>query len=342
MKRIFFYALLCLMMMACGDGDGLQAEKEKNKISFVIKFVDDRGYDCVNSIYTEKWSDFITVKYKDEVYEVKNNSQNTDGVYLSCYHKENVGRVVEFGGIDGSREFENESFTIDCCDGKTNVVTFSNRKVNTADGTIFVQDCTFNGEAVDKSQIVCDLGTHHCSYYIYQQYGLLGMMPIWCQIRFMPVDVNGNSLLTNTEFMEKVKAGTTFTFRGITSPIETEYTGSLLKLKVTNDSFGKFEKFTRILFGTFNVVKILKDQKLEINWHDGSKDVVDINLTYHYDMLNDSSSPYYDPTHPQNVLDVRVNGEQLEQPGYTSEIFFSKMVFVYNKRFEVQGEVDVK
>ena len=336
-KGMILAVVMAVVMMACGDGDGLQAEKEKNKISFVIKFVDENGVDWVNSIYSDNLGEYFTVTYKGKVYEVKNNSQNKDGVYLSCYHKANVGRVVEFGGIDGSKEFENESFTIDCCDGKTNVVTFSNRKVNTADGTIFVQDCTFNGEAVDKSQIVCNVGIHNCYNYCYDNFGIIVSGAGWCQIRFMPVDVNGNSLLTNTEFMEKVKSGTTFTYRGITSPIETEYTGSKLKLKVTNESFGELEKEPRIMFGTFNVVKILKDQKLEINWYDGSKDVVDINFAFHYSRLNDSTSNCYDPTHPQNVFDIRVNGEQLEQPYITSSLN-STMVFVYKKMFEVQGE----
>ena len=76
----------------------------------------------------------------------------------------------------------------------------------------------------------------------------------------------------------------------------------------------------------------MKGQKLEINWFDGSKDVVDINFLSHYKALNDPSSAYYDPTVPQQEFDVRVNGVQLDPP-YPTQSLHSVLLFVYKKVF---------
>lgn len=337
MKHTILFALMCLVMCACGEKDDPQSQQVKNPISFRLFLIDEEGNDCTNSIYSNNLGEYITIKYKDKVYEAKKNSQNEYGIYLSCYYTgTNIGRVVEFGGIDGSKEFENESFTIDCGNGETNVVAFSNRKVVTANGEEFVQECKLNGVSVDKSKIVCKIGIHDYIYYCYEKFGLLVSGPGYSQIRFSPVDANGNSLLENKEFIKKLKEGTTFTYRGITSNIETEYTGSKLKLKVTNESFGELEKEQRILFGTFPVNKILKDQRIEINWFDGSKDVVDINFLSHYKALNDPTSKYFDPSIPQEVLDVKVNGVQLDAPqAYRPSTSVHKiLLFVHKKVFD--------
>ena len=332
MKKFFVYTLMFLMLSACSDKEEPQPQKEKNPISFCITLIDEHGENCGTTIYKDNLAEYITVKYKDKVYEAKKDSHNENEIYLSCRHKNQLGYIIEFDGIDGSMKIENESFTIDCGNGETNVVTFSNRKENTANGEGFVQECKLNGVPVDKSQIVCKVGIQYYLRNLMINSGLIVSGPSCCQIRFLPVDANGNSLMENQEFLEKIKEGTTFTYRGVTSNIETEYTGSKLKLKVTNESFGGLEKEPRILFGTFPVNKILKGQKLEINWFDGSKDVVDINFLSHYKALNDPSSAYYDPTVPQQEFDVRVNGVQLEPP-YPTQSLHSVLLFVYKKVF---------
>ena len=333
-SKILFLSILAMVWLsACGEKEVPQPQKVKNPISFIIKLVDEHGENCTNDIFSNNLGEYVAVKYKDKVYEAKNNSHNDEEIYLSCRVKPQLGFVVEFGGIDGSKEFENESFTIDCGNGETNVVTFSNRKINTANGEEFVQECKLNGVPVDKSQIVCKAGIQYYVRNFIEKSGVIVPGSVWSQIRFMPVDKDGNSLLNNPEFIEKVKEGTTFTFRGLTSKIETEYTGSKLKLKVTNESFGELEKEPRILFGTFGINKILKDQKLEINWFDGSKDLIDIDFLSHYKALNDPTSKYYDPNVPQQMLDVKVNGEQLEPPYPTSGLH-SILVFVHKKVFD--------
>ena len=330
MKKTLLYALMCFVLCACGDSE--TPEGAKNPISFCITLIDEHGNNCGENIYNEDLAEYITVNYKGNIYEAKKNSHNEEAIYLSCYNKSNLGYVVEFGGIDGSKEFENESFTIDCGNGETNVVTFSNRKVVTEGKETFVQDCKLNGIHVDKSQIECKAGIH---YYVHNflNTGIIVSIPIWCQIRFMPVDKKGNSLLDNSGFLAKVKEGTTFTYRGVTSNIETDYTGSKLKLKLTDESFGELEKEPRILFGTFHTNKILKDQTLEINWFDGSKDVVEINFLSHVGKLNDPTSAYYDPNVPQQELDIRVNGELLT-PGYTYN-YPQLMIFAHKKVFDL-------
>lgn len=321
-----FLILLCVALCACSEKEVSQPEKIKNPISFCINFVNEDGESCGDLIYSNNISEYFTVKYKDVVYNVKKDCHNEYEIYLSCHHKYKSGYIVEFGGIDGSKEFENESFTIDCGTGETNVITFSNRKVVTDEGETFVQECKLNGVSVDKSQIDVKLGIHSYNSEVFAN------LPSYCQIRFIPVDAEGNSLMENQEFLNQVKEGTTFTYGGVTSDIETVYTGSKLKLKLTNESFGKLENELRILFGSFHTVKILKDQKLEINWFDGSKDIVDINFLYICRFVSDPESVSYNPNAPQNELDIRVNGELLD-PGYQSGIV-SIMVFAYKKVFD--------
>ena len=336
MKQTILFALMCLVMCACNEKEVPQPQQVKNPISFRLFLIDEEGNDCTNSIYSNNLGEYITIKYKDKVYEAKKNSQNEYGIYLSCRKHPQLGYIIEFGGIDGSKEFENESFTINCGNGETNVVTFSNRKVVTANGEEFVQECKFNGVPVDKSQIVCKAGIQYYVRELMANTGLIVSGPSYCQIRFLPVDANGNSLIDNPEFIAKIKDGTTFTYRGITSNIETENTCSKLKLKVTNESFGELEKKPRILFGTFPVNKILKGQRIEINWFDGSKDVVDINFLYHYKALNDPTSEYYNPNIPQQELDVKVNGVQLDAPhAYSPSTSIHKiLLFVHKKVFD--------
>ena len=75
---------------------------------------------------------------------------------------------------------------------------------------------------------------------------------------------------------------------------------------------------------------------MEINWFDGSKDVVDINFLYHYKALNDPTSKYFDPSIPQEVLDVKVNGVQLDAPqAYSPSTSVHKiLLFVHKKVFD--------
>ena len=76
----------------------------------------------------------------------------------------------------------------------------------------------------------------------------------------------------------------------------------------------------------------MKEQKLEINWFDGSKDIVDINFLYICSFVSDPESVSYNPNAPQNELDIKVNGKLLD-PGYQSGII-PIMVFAYKKVFD--------
>ena len=113
MKHTILFALMCLVMCACNEKEVPQPEDIKNPINFAIILIDEHGENCTNSFYSNNLGEYITVNYNDKVYEAKKDSHNDTKIYLSCRKHPQLGYIIEFGGIDGSKEIENESFAIE-------------------------------------------------------------------------------------------------------------------------------------------------------------------------------------------------------------------------------------
>ena len=355
MKTLDFNHYICLVMIAfamglvsCSDSDNNapEASVEENTIDFTINFEGDNG----EALSAEgDLIQLVNIKYKGETYTVVEGEREAGKIGFNLVTDNDGKKQLVFGGIDGTKEVENEKILIDCANGSTNEITFSNKKVASRGGEDFVRTYSFNGQPLESLEVVCPF--EYNSYRIPMNGGVSSYL-----IKFKMVDESGNNLLTDEKFRNMVKDGTSFTFRGMTSPIvdvDKVYINpdgyNPEDLQETLDAYEKKTKYKLkietekkkdgttdaiVAFGPFSTFYFYRDQELIVNWFDGSKDVVKFTLIYMPTIITDPTSSYYDPKAPLQELNVTCNGKTITE-GYPS-------IPVYTMQFTVKKTFDWK
>ena len=349
-RRIFSLVLIAFAMgfVSCSDSDNNapEASIEENTIDFTINFEGDNG-EALSS--QGDLSQFVTVKYKGVTYAVVEGEREAGKIGFNLITDNDGKKQLVFGGIDGTKEVENEKILIDCANGTTNEITFSNKKVVGRSGEDFVRTYSFNGQPIESPEVVC---TFHRNGFLVPMNGGTGSYVI----KFKMIDESGNNLLTDEKFRNKVKGGTSFTFRGVTSPIvdvdkiyinpdgynpeglqekldayekKTKY-----KLKIETEKKNDGTTDAIVAFGPFSTFFIYRDQELVVNWFDGSKDIVQFTLLYMPKYFTDPTSSYYNPEAPLQELNVTCNGKTITE-GYPS-------IPVYTMQFTIKKTFDWK
>lgn len=329
--------------VSCSDSDNNAPETpvEENTIDFTINFVDKNG-EALSS--QDDLNQLVTVKYKGDTYAVVEGEREAGKIGFNLVTDSNGKKQLVFGGIDGAKEVENERILIDCANGSTNEITFSNKKITGRSNEDFVRTYSFNGEPIESPDVVCPF--EYNSYLKVVNGGVSNYL-----IKYKMVDESGNNLLTDEKFRNKVKEGTSFTFRGVTSPIvdvdkiyinpdgynpeelqekldayekKTKY-----KLKIETEKKNDGTTDAIVAFGPFSTFFIYRDQELVVNWFDGSKDIVKFTLLYMPKRFTDPTSSYYNPEAPLQELNVTCNGKTITEgfplfPVYTMQFTIKK------------------
>ncbi len=320
-------------LVSCSDSDNNAPEApiEENTIDFTINFVTGSGnaYSADDNTITQ----LVNIKYKGETYAVVEGKREAGKIGFNLETDSTGKKQLVFGGIDGTKEVENEKILIDCANGIPNEITFSNKKVVGRSGEDFVRTYSFNGQPIESPEVVC---TFHRNGFLVPMNGGTGSYVI----KFKMIDESGNNLLTDEKFRNMVKSGTTITFRGVTSPIvdvdqeianigdhtiprDSLTYGTILtvwggpeqkanyKLKMGTTKNKDGIKEVIIVFGSLSTFYIYRDQELVINWFDGSKDVIKFTLLYMPKYITDPTSPYYNPEAPLQELNMTCNDEEV-------------------------------
>lgn len=348
---------LAMVMVSCSDSDNNapEAPLEENTIDFTINFVTGSGnaYSADDNTITQ----LVNIKYKGETYAVVEGEREAGKIGFNLVTDNTGKKQLVFGGIDGTKEVENEKILIDCANGSTNEITFSNKKVVGRNGEDFVRTYSFNGQPIESPEVVCPFA--HNSWLA--SLNMIGGTGDYA-IKFRMLDKSGNNLLTDEKFRNKVKDGTTITFRGVTSPIVDvdQEIAKILDKTIPRDSltYGTFIsvwggpeqkanykmkigttknkdgiKEVMIVFGSLSAYYIYRDQELVINWFDGSKDVIRFTLLYMPKYITEPTSPYYNPEAPLQELNMTCNGEEVTY-GIAPHSFNSTLQFTIIKTFD--------
>ena len=342
MKTVDFKYYISMLLIAfamgfvsCSDSDNNvpEAPLEENTIDFTINFVNGSGnaYSAEDNSITQ----LVNIKYKGETYVVVEGEREAGKIGFNLVTDNTGKKQLVFGGIDGTKEVENEKILIDCANGTTNEITFSNKKVVGRSGEDFVRTYSFNGQPIESPNVICPF-VYNSWVASLNMNGDIGTYAI----KFKMIDESGNNLLTDEKFRNKVKDGTTITFRGVTSPIvdvdqeiakildntiprdslpygmfisvwggPEEKANYKLKMGTTKNKDGIKEVI--IVFGSLSTFYIYRDQELVINWFDGSKDVIKFTLLYMPKYITDPTSSYYNPEAPLQELNMTCNGEEV-------------------------------
>ena len=321
---------LAVVMVSCSDSDNNapEASIEENTIDFTINFEGDNG-EALSS--QGDLSQFVTVKYKGVTYAVVEGKREAGKIGFNLITDNDGKKQLVFGGIDGTKEVENEKILIDCANGTTNEITFSNKKVVGRSGEDFVRTYSFNGQPLESPDVICPF--EYNSYLATEQIngGVFNYL-----IKIKMLDKSGNDLLADDKFRIMVKEGTTFTFRGVTSPIvavDKIYTDpngyNLEGLQEWQNNWEEYKKKTKyklkietekkkdgttdaiVAFGYFSTIYFYRDQELVINWFDGSKDVVKFTLIFMPKYFTDPTYSSYNPEAPQQEFNMTCNGEEV-------------------------------
>lgn len=354
-KRYISFVLIAFAMglASCSDSDNNAPEVpvEENTIDFTINFVNGSGqaYSAEDNTITQ----LVNIKYKGETYAVVEGKREAGKIGFNLETDSTGKKQLVFGGIDGTKEVENEKILIDCANGTTNEITFSNKKVAGRSGEDFVRSYSFNGQPIESPEVVCPF-VYNSWVASLNMNGNIGSSAI----KFKMLDKSGNNLLTDEKFRNMVKDGTTITFRGVTSrivdvdqeianiadptiPRDSLTYGTILtvwggpeqkanyKLKIGTTKNKDGIKEVTIIFGCLSTFYIYRDQELVINWFDGSKDVVKFTLLYMPKYITEPTSPYYNPEAPLQELNMTCNGEEVtygtvHSIGSTLQFFIQK------------------
>ncbi len=341
LKWMLILAVMLIGFTSCSEdeSESVMTEVENNTIDFTIEITDSVGKDWLQTGSANDICGLLRVKYNGETYFITEESRSEVDVSLALVSGENGSKKIVFGGIDGTREYAKESFTIDCADGKKQEVTFSNRIDRSSGETRYVRTYTLNGEPIEEPTVKCEY--EFIPYNVHMVGGFQSYV-----FDFEPIDKNGNNLLLNEKFCEALKKNTTFTFRGKTSNIvlsETKDWEEYPKPEdmATSSTFDTFNLYFnthyssdgshnyRIKFGQFVCGIYYIDQTLEINWFDGTKDEVTFTLVNMPSYYTDPTSDLYNPSMPLAQYELYWNGERVKH-----ESQHAVMSFTMRKTFE--------
>lgn len=341
LKWMLMLAVMLIGFTSCNEDDpeSVMPEIEKNTINFTIEITDSLGTDLLQTGRANNICGLLRVKYNGKTYFITDDSRSQGEESLTLTSVENGCKKIVFGGIDGTKEYTKESFTIDCADGKKQEVTFSNRIIEVSGETRYVRTYALNGEQIEEPTIKCEY--EFIPYNVQMVGGFQSYV-----FDFEPIDKNGNDLLLNDKFCKLLKENTTFTFRGKTSKIVLSETKEREEYPKPEDmeSSSTFDTFNlyfnthyssdgshsnRIKFGQFISGIYYIDQILEINWFDGTKDVVTFTLVNMPSYYTDPTSELYNPSMPLAQYELYWNGERVKH-----EVQHAIMSFTMRKTFE--------
>lgn len=147
-------------------------------------------------------------------------------------------------------------------------------------------------------------------------------------------------MLLNEKFCKALKENTTFTFRGKTSKIVLSETKDGVEYPKpedleTSSTFDTFNLYFNthyssdgshsniIKFGQFISGIYYIDQALEINWFDGTKDVVTFTLVNMPSYYTDPTSDLYNPAMPAAQYELYWNGESVKYEAQNAVMSFT-------------------
>lgn len=158
LKWMFILAVMLIGFTSCNEDDpeSVMTEKEENTIDFTIEFTDSVGANLLQTGSANNICGILRVNYNGVTYFITEDSRSQGDVSLTLVSGENGNKKIVFGGIDGTKEYAKESFTIDCADGKKQEVTFSNRIHRSSGKTRYVRTYALNGEPIEEPTIKCE------------------------------------------------------------------------------------------------------------------------------------------------------------------------------------------
>ncbi len=288
-KRNFLYlcmaAIVAFAFCGCSNDDEELVLQDWSPIKLCIYIQNEKGWNLLNEgQFANVLNHPISLTHNGQTYkwnEVSELEKTETRYYAPKFEgltakKDSTNRVyLQFGELDGSEEYVNETFVLEWDGGRRDVIVM-NRKITNRRKMQAETTFTLNGEPYEPEGLL--LGGKK---FVLLKENDSDNRPIydfgWFDLKFYVKDAEGNNLLDKTVEGNIANEEITLTYQGKTyakdggnNPVTRDSSGWFYGLATMKDSNGQ----PYLSFGELDSTTKFVDEPIVITWGDGSTEEI--------------------------------------------------------------------